>query len=132
MNIERHAVGARVRAVQSDVFDGLAGRRYDVIVTNPPYVGTDELDGLPEEYRREPRLGLYGGNDGLDIVRRILLQARAHLQPHGILIAEVGNSENALVDAFPNVPFTWLEFQRGGGGVFALTADELQRIAPGG
>lgn len=131
LNIGRHAVGSRVRAVRSDVFDGLAGRRYDVIVTNPPYVGTQELAGLPEEYRREPRLGLYGGDDGLDIVRRILLQAREHLQPHGILIAEVGNSENALIDAFPRVPFTWLEFARGGGGVFLLTADELQRIAQG-
>lgn len=132
LNIERHAVGSRVRAIRSDVFDGLAGRRYDVIVTNPPYVGAEELAGLPEEYRREPQLGLYGGNDGLDIVRRILLQAQAHLQPHGILIAEVGNSEHALIVAFPRVPFTWLEFSRGGGGVFLLTAEELQRIARGG
>lgn len=131
LNIERHAVGSRVRAVRSDVFDGLAGRRYDVIVTNPPYVGTDELAELPEEYRREPRLGLYGGNDGLDIVRRILLQAHDHLQPHGILIAEVGNSENALVDAFPRVPFTWLEFARGGGGVFLLSAQQLGAIRSG-
>lgn len=132
LNIERHAAGSRVRAIRSDVFDGLAGRRYDVIVTNPPYVGTEELAGLPEEYRREPQLGLYGGNDGLDIVRRILLQAQAHLEPHGILIAEVGNSEHALIEAFPRVPFTWLEFARGGGGVFLLTAAELQRIAQGG
>lgn len=129
INIERHQVMDRVRAVRSDVFDGVAGRRYDVIVTNPPYVGSEELAGLPDEYQREPRLGLYGGDDGLDIVRRILAQAGDHLEPHGILVAEVGNSEHALVDAFPHVPFTWLEFARGGGGVFLLTADELKRLA---
>lgn len=132
INIERHAVATRVRAVQSDVFSGLAGRRYDVIVTNPPYVGSQEMAELPQEYHREPRLGLYGGDDGLDIVHRILAQSREHLEPHGILIAEVGNSENALVDAYPRVPFTWLEFERGGGGVFLLTAEQLKRLAVGG
>lgn len=132
INIERHGVGDRVRAVRSDVFDALGARRYDVIVTNPPYVGSEELAELPEEYHREPRLGLYGGDDGLDIVRRILAQAPAHLEPHGILIAEVGNSEEVLVDAFPRAPFTWLEFARGGGGVFLLTADDLKRMADGG
>ncbi|MDY6946395.1 MAG: 50S ribosomal protein L3 N(5)-glutamine methyltransferase [Pseudomonadota bacterium] len=124
-NIERHGVQQRVRAVQSDVFDGLKDQRYDVIVSNPPYVGEEELAGLPEEYRREPVLGLRGGRDGLDIVHRILDQAAAHLQPHGILIVEVGNSEEALVAARPRMPFTWLEFERGGGGVFLLKADEV-------
>lgn len=127
MNIERHSVQRRVRAVQSDVFDGLKGERYDVIVSNPPYVGDEEMAGLPEEYRREPSTGLHGGRDGLDIVHRILDQAAAHLQPHGILIVEVGNSEEALVAARPRLPFTWLEFERGGGGVFVLRADELTR-----
>lgn len=131
INVDRHQVGDRVRPVRSDVFDALGGRRYDVIVTNPPYVGSEELAGLPEEYHREPRLGLYGGDDGLDIVRRILAQALDHLEPHGILIAEVGNSEDVLVDAFPRVPFTWLEFARGGGGVFLLTAKDLKRMADG-
>lgn len=124
-NIERHSIQSRVRAVQSDVFDALAGERYDVIVSNPPYVGDEELAGLPEEYRREPVMGLHGGQDGLDIVHRILQQAAAHLQPHGILIVEVGNSEEALVAALPRMPFIWLEFERGGGGVFLLTREEL-------
>ena len=126
INIERHGVGGRVRAVQSDVFAGLAGCRYDVIVTNPPYVGAEEMAGLPDEYQREPALGLRGGKDGLDIVRRILAGAPQHLQPGGILICEVGNTEAALMEALPNVPFTWLEFARGGGGVFLLTYDQLQ------
>lgn len=126
MNIERHGMNERVRAVQSDVFRGLAGRTYDVIVTNPPYVGAEEMAGLPEEYAREPALGLRGGNDGLDIVRRILAGALEHLNAGGILIVEVGNSEPALIDAFPQAPFIWLEFARGGGGVFLLTHEQLQ------
>lgn len=124
-NIELHCVQQRMRAVQSDVFDGLKGERYDVIVSNPPYVGDEELAGLPEEYRREPVMGLHGGRDGLDIVHRILEQAATHLQPHGILIVEVGNSEEALVAALPRMPFMWLEFERGGGGVFLLTREQL-------
>lgn len=125
INIARFQLEQRVRAVQSDVFDGLAGHRYDVIVSNPPYVGDEEMAELPEEYSREPRMALHSGVDGLDITRRILQGARSHLAPHGILIVEVGNSEFALEDAYPNVPFTWLEFERGGGGVFVLTADQL-------
>jgi ribosomal protein L3 glutamine methyltransferase len=126
INIERHAVGARVRAVLSDVFSGVVGERYDVIVSNPPSVGDEELAELPAEYAREPSLGLHGGRDGLDIVRRILRGARQHLTEQGILIVEVGNSEEALVEAYPRAPFTWLEFERGGGGVFVLTAEQLE------
>lgn len=126
INIERHGVQERVRAIRSDVFDALRGERYDIIVSNPPYVGDEELASLPEEYAREPRLGLHGGTDGLAIVRRILAQAAGHLTEHGVLIVEVGNSEQALVEAYPEVPFLWLEFERGGGGVFLLTAEQLQ------
>jgi ribosomal protein L3 glutamine methyltransferase len=129
INMERHQVGQRVQAVHSDVYSALVGRKYDVIVTNPPYVGSEELATLPEEYQREPELGLYGGVDGLDIVRRILTGAAEHLEPGGILIGEVGNTEEALQDAFPEVPFMWLEFDRGGGGVFVLMRDELERLA---
>ena len=129
INVDRHRVADRVRAVQSDVYSGLADRTYDVIVTNPPYVGSEELASLPDEYHREPELGLYGGDDGLDIVRRILAGAASHLTAGGILIGEVGNTEEALQAAFPDVPFIWLEFERGGGGVFVLARDELERLA---
>lgn len=132
INIERHEVQSRVRAVRSDVFDApsdaLAGQVYDVIVSNPPYVGDAEMIELPDEYRREPSTGLHGGRDGLDIVRRILARASAHLQPHGVLVVEVGNSEEALVEAYPRAPFTWLEFEHGGGGVFVLTAQQLKEM----
>jgi ribosomal protein L3 glutamine methyltransferase len=125
VNVARHEVASRVRLVRSDVYEALGHERYDVIVSNPPYVGDVELSELPEEYRREPRLGLHGGVDGLDIVKRILAGAEARLTPHGILVVEVGNSEDALVDAFPQAPFVWLEFERGGGGVFLLTAEQI-------
>lgn len=128
INIERHGVSSRVRAIRSDVFSSLVNQRYDVIVSNPPYVGDEELASLPAEYGREPRLGLHGGSDGLDIVRKILREAPEHLEPNGILIVEVGNSEDALVAAFPRAPFTWLEFERGGGGVFVLTAEQLNEL----
>lgn len=124
MNMERHGVAARVRGVLSDVYAGLGDARYDVIVSNPPYVSVAEMEALPEEYRREPDLGLRAGDDGLDVVRRLLAGAGEHLNPGGILVVEVGDSEGALVAACPGVPFTWLEFERGGGGVFLL--DEAQ------
>ena len=125
INIDRHQLDGRVRAVQSDVFSQLADDRYDLIVSNPPYVSHAEMDDLPAEYLREPELGLRAGADGLDIVRRILAEAENHLQPDGLLVVEVGDSEQALADAYPAVPFLWLEFEHGGGGVFVLTAAQL-------
>jgi ribosomal protein L3 glutamine methyltransferase len=126
-NIERHALRGRVNAIQSDLFQGLSGQRYDLIVSNPPYVSREEMGQLPEEYRREPALGLEAGEDGLDVVRRMLREAPDYLNPGGIMVVEVGFSAPALEARFPDVPFMWLEFERGGEGVFLLTADQLNQ-----
>jgi ribosomal protein L3 glutamine methyltransferase len=127
INIRRHRLSARVRAVRSDHFAGLGGSSYDIIVSNPPYVGRRQLRGLPAEYRHEPRLALAAGTDGLDSARIILRDAAAHLNPGGILIVEVGDSQTALRRAYPRLPFTWLAFERGGGGVFVLEREQLQQ-----
>jgi ribosomal protein L3 glutamine methyltransferase len=124
-NVRRHRLGRRVRLVKSDHFKGLGGRSYDIIVSNPPYVGAREMRSLPAEYRHEPALALAAGPAGLDSVRVILNEARRHLKPGGVLVVEVGNTETAVRRAFPKLPFTWLDFERGGGGVFLLTAEQL-------
>ena len=124
-NIREHRLQRRVRAVLSDHFTALGDTSYDIIVSNPPYVGRRELRGLPLEYGHEPRLALAAGMDGLDSVRIILRKSAAHLKPGGILIVEVGNTERALRRAFPQAPFIWLSFERGGGGVFALRREDL-------
>jgi ribosomal protein L3 glutamine methyltransferase len=126
-NVRRHRLGRRVRLVESDYFRALSGERYDIIVSNPPYVGAREMRSLPPEYRHEPPLALASGRDGLDAVRAILHGASQHLNPGGLLIVEVGNTEVAVRRAFARLPFTWLTFERGGGGVFLLTAEQLQQ-----
>jgi ribosomal protein L3 glutamine methyltransferase len=125
-NVRRHRLGRRVRLLESDYFGALKDERYDIIVSNPPYVGAREMRSLPAEYRREPRMALASGKDGMEAVRAILKGAGRHLNPGGILIVEVGNTEAAVRRAFTRLPFTWLTFERGGGGVFMLTAEQLR------
>ncbi|MEI2772725.1 MAG: 50S ribosomal protein L3 N(5)-glutamine methyltransferase [Candidatus Competibacter sp.] len=127
-NITEHGFDDQVEAIQSDLFSALKGRRYDLIISNPPYVGQEELDNLPSEYHHEPRLGLAAGAEGLDVVAEILSQAADYLQRDGVLIVEVGNAQYALCEAFPDVPFTWLEFEHGGQGVFFLNASQLKAL----
>lgn len=125
-NIARHSLQQRVRALHSDLFSEVGQARYDLILSNPPYVDASDLAGMPAEYHHEPALALASGADGLDITRRILAQALDYLTPGGLLLVEVGNSWEALEAAYPQLPFTWLEFEQGGHGVFALSAQDLQ------
>ena len=124
-NIALHRLGDRVRAVHSDLFAGLANERYDLIVSNPPYVTDAEYAALPGEYAHEPRLGLAAGVDGLDIALRILRDAPEHLSDDGLLVVEVGESEHALSALLPDVPFVWIEFKVGPMGVFVLERHAL-------
>lgn len=129
LNIERHKAQAHVKAIQSDLFKQLGKKRYDLIVSNPPYVDASEIAEMSTEFQHEPILGLEAGQDGLEIAHRILATAREHLSDHGILIVEVGNSQFALAEAYPTVDFQWLEFERGGDGIFLLTATQLDEYA---
>jgi ribosomal protein L3 glutamine methyltransferase len=124
-NVRRLGLGKRVSVFRSDYFSAVADRRYDIIVSNPPYVGRAEMRALPPEYRHEPSLGLASGVDGLDSVRAIFASARTHLEDQGILVVEVGNTEAALLHAFPRLPFIWPRIAMGGGGVFVLKAKDL-------
>ena len=127
-NIERHQLEERVRALRADVYEGLDGERYDLIVSNPPYVSSAEMADLPAEYRHEPELGLEAGDDGMDVVARILAGAAGYLRPGGIMVIEVGASAELLMARYPDVPFLWLDFERGGDGVFLLTAEQLDEF----
>jgi ribosomal protein L3 glutamine methyltransferase len=124
-NIDLYQLHDSARAIQSDLFSALDGEKYDLIVSNPPYVDVIEMDALPEEFQQEPRLGLEAGEDGLDLVRRILAEAGEHLTDDGVLIVEVGVSQYYLEQAYPELPFFWFEFEQGGEGVFAIHKSEL-------
>lgn len=129
-NLARHRLEDRVRVLESDLFAGVGERRYDVIVSNPPYVSAAELASLPEEFSKEPRLGLAGGESGLDLVLRILCDAPDHLNEGGVLVVEVGNSAPELERRFPDLPFLWLDFERGGEGVFLTKREQLLEFHP--
>ena len=125
-NVSEYGLRDRVHLLHGDLFAGLSGR-YDLIVSNPPYVNRESMENLPQEHRAEPHIALAGGEDGLDIVRRLLAQAGAHLNEGGVLIVEIGHNRDVLEQAFPKLPFTWLETSGGDGFVFLLTAAELRR-----
>lgn len=126
-NIAKHHLQSRVILIQSDLFASIPKRQYDLIVSNPPYVDAEDMASMPAEYHHEPQKGLAAGEDGLDIVRKILQQAPDYLTEAGILIVEVGNSQQALEKAYPHLPFIWLEFARGGEGVFLISCQELKQ-----
>lgn len=126
INIDQHGLWQQVAAIQSDLFNELQPG-YDLIVSNPPYVDEEDLSAMPDEYQHEPAMGLGSGVDGLDITRKILAHAADYLNDGGLLVVEVGNSCVHLDEAFPEVVFNWVEFERGGHGVFVVTKEELQQ-----
>lgn len=127
-NIDRHGLQSRVSAVQSDLFAGLQGK-YDLIVSNPPYVSAEEVADLPPEYQREPSLGLLSDDEGLAIPLQILRQAPDYLSDNGLLILELGYTWPLLAERYPDLPVVWLEFDGGGEGVLAIGRDALIRAA---
>lgn len=129
-NRESYHLTKDLGLIESDLFAEVGDECYELIISNPPYVGAKELENLPEEYHHEPVLGLAAGEEGLDIVIRILQEADQFLTDEGLLVVEVGNSDQALQAAFPSVPFLWLEFEEGGHGVFMLTATQLKEFKP--
>lgn len=131
-NIQQHGMTERVFAMQSDLFENLLGQRFDLIVSNPPYVDAEDMASLPDEFHAEPELGLASGDDGLDFTRRLLTEALDFLTEEGVLVVEVGNSWPALEVVYPDLPFVWVEFERGGHGVFILTAQALRNARAAG
>lgn len=125
INVRDYGLEDRIALILSDLFDGLAGRRYDLILSNPPYVDAEAVAAFPPEYAAEPALAHAGGKDGLDIVRRILAEAGTHLTPDGVLVVEIGRGRERLERAFPKLPFLWLDTAESTGEVFALARSDL-------
>ncbi|GMQ91100.1 MAG: 50S ribosomal protein L3 N(5)-glutamine methyltransferase [Gammaproteobacteria bacterium] len=126
--VAEYKLNQRIHLIQSDLFKNIPEKKYDLILSNPPYVDAATMNNLPEEFKKEPALGLASGDDGLDAVREILGNAAEYLKPHGILICEVGDSAGTLMQAFPDIPFLWLETYSGEQSVFLLTQRQLQKI----
>jgi len=124
-NVADYGLADRVELIESDLFAALNGRTYDVIISNPPYVNAESVAALPPEYRAEPALALGSGEDGLDATRRILAQAQSHLNPGGLLLVEIGHNRDVLEAAYPTLPFTWLDTERGDQFVFMLRREDL-------
>jgi len=127
INRERHDMSDSLELYRADLFDGIPQQRFDLIVSNPPYVDAGEMETLGDEFQAEPRLGLEAGEDGLRLVDRMLREAPDWLEDDGLLVVEVGNSQLAMMDKYPDLPLTWIEFERGGEGVFCIGAAELKR-----
>ena len=130
-NVAAYQLEEQVALIQSDGLTELVGEQYDLIVCNPPYVDAEDFASVPPEYQHEPALALESGEDGLDFVRRLLNEAAQFLTPGGLLICEVGNSMRHVIDQFPNVPFTWLEFEHSDDGVFLISREELRQYFAG-
>lgn len=126
-NIADYGLAGRITPRRSDLFDGLGGAVYDLIIANPPYVTAAAVAAFPPEYQAEPKLAHLGGEDGMDLVRRILAGAAAHLAPGGLLVVEVGTGRETLETEYPDLPFLWLDTEQSEGEVFALPADALRR-----
>jgi len=124
-NVADYHLNERINIIQSDAFTKLAGKRYDLIISNPPYVNAESVDLLPPEYLHEPELALGSGEDGLDFTRIILAEAKKHLTEDGILVVEIGHNRDALEAAYPNLPFIWLDTEAGDEYVFLLRAEDL-------
>ncbi len=124
-NVEKHGFQRDIVLVKSDLFNGLADRRFDVILSNPPYVTTASMNALPEEFRHEPSLALAAGEDGNDVLRRMLAAVKSHLSPGGVLIVDVGHNRTLVEDAFPSLPFMWLATEASDAGVFLLRAEDI-------
>jgi ribosomal protein L3 glutamine methyltransferase len=124
-NVSKHGFQQDITLVTSDLFNGLKDQRYDVILSNPPYVTTASMNTLPEEFRHEPSLALAAGEDGNDVLRRMLAAAKSHLNPGGALIVDVGHNRHLVEDAFPTLPFMWLATEASDAGVFLLRAEDL-------
>ena len=124
-NIQTHGVEQQITPIKSDLFAEVKGEKYDLIVSNPPYVDAEDMNNLPKEFQHEPEIGLTAGSDGLELVKNILINAPQHLTENGMLICEVGNSMLHMIEQYPNVPLTWIEFENGGHGVFMLTRAQI-------